>query len=126
MTVHYELYCTEIAHTTDEVEIALPEDLTVTFGSPAYNLSELVVNIRNGNKSEQRKVKGKPLDLSDFLFAGKIELEIFLIAKGRPVKRWTCAPLVINEIEKGFRILDEIVSLDRRLTDVERKTQIIL
>ena len=126
MTVHYELYCTEIAHTSDETEIALPDTLTVTFGSPAYNLSELVVNVRNGFKPEQRKVKGKSLDLSDFLFAGKVEMEIFLIAKGKPVKRWTCAPLIISEIDCGFRVLDEIEILKKEVSEIKRKTQIIL
>ncbi len=126
MNIHFELYSSKIARTTDETEIALPEELTVTFGSPAYDLAELVVNVRNGARSEQRKVKGQPLDLSSFLYAGKIEMTVHMIAKGKPVKEWACVPLIITEVNKGFLVLDEITDLQKRMAEVEKKTSVIM
>ena len=126
MNVHFELYSSKIARTTDTTEIALPEDLTVTFGSPAYDLAELVVNVRNGARSEQRKVKGVPLDLSSFLYAGKIEMTVHMIVKGKPVKEWSCVPLIITEVDKGFLVLDEITDLQKRMANVEKKTSVIM
>lgn len=126
MNVHFELYCTKTAHTADQVEIALPDSLTVTFGSPAYDLSELVVNVRNGNKRDQVKVRGGALDLATYLYAGKIEMKVFLIVKGKPVKEWACVPLIINEIDKGFAVLDEITDLQDRVAKLEQKTTVIM
>ena len=126
MNVNIDLLYNKVARIEGSSTVMLPDDLTVTFKSPSYRLPELVVNVKNGKKEEQRKVKGQPLDLSDFLFAGVIEMEVYLIAQGKAVKKWVVAPIIINEIERGFELVDEIEDLKARVSDLERKTQIIM
>lgn len=107
-------------------EIALPEDLVVTFTSPSYALTELVVNVRNGKKEEQIKTKNATVDLSAFCFAGILDMEVFLIVRGKPVKKWVVAPLVLNETDRGFEEFDAITDLQNRVADLERKTRVIM
>lgn len=126
MTINYELLFPRLARTKDCAELAMPDTLEVRFSSPSYDLAELVVNVRNGKVHDQIKVRGAALDLSPFLFAGKIEMKIFLISKGKPVKEWDAVPLIITEIDKGFLAIDEITELQKRVSELEKKTTVIL
>lgn len=126
MDLHIELFWNKTARIREFPEVMLPETINVVFSSPAYNLSELVVNIQNGIKNEQKKVKGCVLDISEFCFAGVIKMEVHLIANGKAVKKWVISPIILNEIDKGFEVFDEIEDIKHRLEDLERKTKVIM
>lgn len=109
-----------------EHEIMLPEDLRAVFKSTSYKLSELVVNVRNGKKIDQVKVKDGVLDLTPYCFGGMIEMEAALVLRGRVMKKWSVAPILINETDKGFEVFDAITDLQKRVADLERKTKVIM
>jgi hypothetical protein len=109
-----------------EHEIMLPEDLRAVFKSTSYKLSELVVNVRNGKKVDQVKVKDGILDLTPFLFGGLLEMEAALIVRGKTVKKWSVTPIILNETDKGFEVFDIITDLLNRVADLERKTKVIM
>jgi hypothetical protein len=126
MDIIVNLEYNRTARVDGEHEIMLPEDLRAVFKSTSYALNELVVNVRNGKKDEQIKTKNATVDLSAFCFAGILEMEVFLIVRGKPVKKWVVAPLVLNETERGFEAFDAITDLQNRVADLERKTRVIM
>ena len=107
--------------------IVLPESLSLEIHSLIYGTDEMIIDIRNGRKTEKRKVKGaQPIDLSAFLYAGKIEMNVSLVARGQIVKKWSVVPLVIYETDGGFDAFDEINDLSNRVAALEEKTKIVL
>ena len=107
--------------------IVLPESLSLEIRSVIYGTDEMIIEIRNGRKTEKRKVKGaQPIDLSAFLYAGKIEMNVSLVARGHIVKKWSVVPLVIYETDGGFDAFDEINDLSNRVAALEEKTKIVL
>ena len=107
--------------------IVLPESLSLEIYSLIYGTDEMIIEIRNGRKTEKRKVKGaQPIDLSAFLYAGKIEMNVSLVACGQIVKKWSVVPLVIYETDGGFDAFDEINDLSNRVAALEEKTKIVL
>ena len=107
--------------------IVIPESLSLEIHSLIYGTDEMIVEIRNGRKTEKRKVNGaQPIDLSAFLYAGKIEMNVSLVARGQIVKKWSVVPMVIYETDGGFDAFDEINDLSNRVAALEEKTKIVL
>lgn len=107
--------------------IALPESLDLKIVSDFYDTREIVLDVRNGSVSERRKVKGgESIDLSTFLFAGKIEMTVNMIAKGHVVKKWNVVPLILKEAEGEIHVFDQINELANRVAALEEKTKIVL
>lgn len=79
--------------------IVLPEDsLVFDISTDVYDIKTLVVTARNGKKEKQFKVIDfKPLDLTEFLIGGVLQLEISAILKGHVVKSWRVPDITASQ-----------------------------
>jgi hypothetical protein len=93
--------------------IILPEDnLIFNISTDVYDIKTLVVSARNGKKEKQFKVIDfKPLDLTEFLIGGVLQLEISAILKGHVIKTWRVPDITIKEVEHFFMVIPEIERL---------------
>ena len=127
MTRQIKLDVTNRARVLENDPILLPDTLTVEFVSEFYRTSELLVTADNGVLSKKIKLhNGEPLDLSDLVREGVLEMTVELIVKGTVVKRWTVDPILFKNTEQGFELYDYIARLEDRITALEQKTTVTL
>jgi hypothetical protein len=93
--------------------IILPEDsLVFNISTDVYDIKTLVVSAKNGKKEKQFKIIDfKPLDLTEFLIGGVLQLEISAILKGHVIKTWRVPDITIKEVEHFFMVIPEIERL---------------
>lgn len=93
--------------------IILPEDnLIFNISTDVYDIKTLIITARNGKKEKQFKVIDfKPLDLTEFLIGGILQLEISAILKGHVIKTWRVPDITIKEVEHFFMVIPEIERL---------------
>jgi len=118
-------------------KIMLPvEEFPVTFYSEIYDLKMLRVFVKIGQKSKTfcLDAPNATIDLSDFICAGVLEMEVLLVANGETVKRWQISPVIIKETDQPWweecqeieAIKQKLDELDGRMQLVEEKTSVIM
>ena len=105
--------------------VILPDTLDVQFVSK-YDLSNILVCVKNGEKKETIKAINGKVNLDAFLFAGKIEINVKMLACGEVVKEWELVPILVKEYEGTFQIKDLLKDIEDRLDALEQKTTIIM
>lgn len=127
MTRQIKLDVTNRARVLENDPILLPDTLTVEFVSEFYRTSELLITARNGLLKKKIKVHNRePLDLSELVREGVLEMFIQLIVKGTVVKSWTVDPIFFKSTEQGFELYDYIALLEDRIAVLEQKTTVTL
>lgn len=109
--------------------IVLPaiEPITIEVGSTTYTDLTLRMFVKNNGKSRQYSVLPNfPMDITDLLSAGVLELTIKSLVNGKVVKSWEAQPLRVEEINGDFRLYDLYKTLDERITALEKSHEIIL
>lgn len=91
-----------------------------------YRGDYFIVEVQNGRKKGAHKVTDKPLDLSEYLFAGKLEMTISLIARGKIAKKWSVVPVALTDLAQGIVAFDEIEQLKARVAKLEEKTTVTM
>ena len=125
-----KLHCRAISHLTQDehplYEIILPEEkVEITFTS-FFKGDYFLVDVQNGGMHGAHKVTDEPLDISEYIFAGRLEITVSMVACGRVAKKWYIAPVAIVEKEHDFHAFDELADLQRRVADLEEKTKITM
>ena len=91
-----------------------------------YRGDYFIVEVQNGRKKGAHKVTDKPLDLSEYLFAGKLEMTISLVARGKIAKKWSVVPVALTDLAQGIVAFDEIEQLKARVAKLEEKTTVTM
>lgn len=91
-----------------------------------YRGDYFIVEVQNGRKKGAHKVTDKPLDLSEYLFAGKLEMTISLVARGKIAKKWAVVPVALTDLAQGIVAFDEIEQLKARVAKLEEKTTVTM
>ena len=105
--------------------VVLPDTLDIQFLSN-YDLSNILVCVRNGDKEDKIKAINGRINLDAFLFAGTIEINVKMLAKGEVVKEWELVPILVKEYEGTYQIKDLLKDIEDRLDVLEQKTTIIM
>lgn len=125
MEVNISLYTGSVAASNINDLVIAPDSLVLRFSSP-YSLDNLKVTVRNGSKRKQYKVEKSLLDISEFVFPGKIEAEAVLVIRGNIVKRWEIMPIIVKELPEKLEIVDLLSDLEKRIEEVEKRTTVIM
>jgi hypothetical protein len=107
-------------------ELVLPEGKTEVAFDSMYHGDFFLVEVRNGKTHCVHKVKEAPLDITDYIFAGKLEMTVSLIVRGKVARKWSVVPIAILDLSQGFTAFDELTDLQRRVAELEEKTKITL
>ena len=100
--------------------VIVPENVSVSFTSQVYSLGTLVGTAKCGKKTKKFKTTGEPVDLSElFTQAGKVDIELSMIAHGEPVKNWRIEPILVKEINHELVAIPEITELTERVATLE-------
>lgn len=100
--------------------VIIPEEVSISFTSYLYALGTLVGTARCGEKIKKFKTTGEPVDLSElFSRAGKVDIELSMLAGGEAVKTWRLEPILVKEIEHELRAIPEIDALNERIDTLE-------
>ena len=91
-----------------------------------YRGDYFIVEVQNGRKKGAHKVTDKPIDLSEYLFAGKLEMTISLVARGKIAKKWSVVPVALTDLAHGIVAFDEIEQLKARVAKLEEKTTVTM
>lgn len=109
--------------------IVLPtiEPITLEIGSTTYENLVLRAFVRCNGKTRQYSVLPSfPMDITDLLTAGVLEITIKSLVNGKVVKSWEAQPLRVEEINADFKLYDLYKTLDKRITALEKSHEIIL
>ena len=121
---------TERSHCQLECDstIVLPEkQVTLAFASATYKDLTLKVFARCNNKNITATVsKNEPLDITEILAAGTLEVKIYALVNGAIVKTWELKPLIVKEIQGEFELKDLLSDLEERIKVLEAQHQPIL
>lgn len=118
-----ELNTLRVARLADSEPFLMPVNdiLQLEFVSETYDLSNVIIGLKNGNTRAQYRLQGHLLTVpEELLFAGQLQVGIDLVVRGELAKHWDLVPIVIKETEVGFEAFDEITELQNRLTDLEK------
>ena len=107
-------------------ELPLQEGETELALDTVYQGDFYIIEVRNGRKKGAHKVTDKPLDLSEYLFAGKLEMTISLVARGKIAKKWAVVPVALTDLAQGIVAFDEIEQLKARVAKLEEKTTVTM
>jgi hypothetical protein len=110
----------------EQHSVALPESGIFEFVSDTYKLDDLVIQAKNGKKTKTVKSRDGKADLTDLMFAGELKMAVYLIIKGKDVKRWDVSPLLITETDGEVYAFDEVTELRNRIEELEKKTTVIM
>lgn len=109
--------------------IVLPaiDPIILEVGSTTYENLTLRAFVRCNGKTRQFSVlPNAPIDITDLLSAGVLEVAIKSLVNGKVVKSWEAQPLRVEEINGDFRLYDLYKTLDKRITALEKSHEIIL
>lgn len=96
--------------------------LELEFVSTYYLLNDLVVCLKNGEKSEYLRITGRVLKVPQhLLFAGKLEVIIALVVRGETVKQWDCVPIVLKETETEVNAFEELSELEKKHEELKKQ-----
>lgn len=102
------------------VVITGESELLLTFISSVYALPLLKVGVKYNDKSEYFNIKAdNSLNILPFVKAGKVEITVWSIVNGEPVKKWEIVPLTLIELTNGFELSDAINNLEKRVLALE-------
>lgn len=103
--------------------LILPEnELIFKLNSNVYNLSTVLFSARNGEKEIKAKlVPPYEVDLTELLFAGRIETEISLLSKGEVVKTWRIQDIVIKDTNHTYEAIPEIEFIKGAIRELNEK-----
>ncbi len=107
-------------------ELPLQEGETELALDSLYQGDFFLAEVRNGKKKGTHKLTDKPLDLSEYLFAGKLEITISLVARGKVAKKWSVVPVVLTDLAQEITAFDEIEQLKARIAELETKTTVTM
>ena len=115
-------------------EIMKGNGLTVALTSPSYDLcrNDVRLAVKNGRKKDvlypekDEETNTVTFDLSDFLFAGTLEIAVHIIVGGKTRRKWEFFPVIVNELDESHEAFDWLEDIRRRLEAVEEKTKVIL
>lgn len=110
----------------EQPSVVLPESGIFEFVSTTYKLDELVIQAKNGKKTKTVKTRDGKVDLTDLMYAGELTMSVYLIVKGKDVKRWDVCPILITETDGEVYAFDEIEFLRQRVEELEKKTTVIM
>lgn len=94
------------------------ERCVIAFDSKIYELGKLGVTlITKGREKHTFLLEGTNiLDITDFCKqAGRIDIVVELIMRGRTIKSWECEPIIVRELNGEFELIPEIVAMRREL-----------
>ena len=91
-----------------------------------YRGDFFLVEVQNGRKKGVHKVTDKPIDLSEYLFAGKLQITVSLVACCKVARKWAVVPLLLTDLAEGVIAIDEIEDLKARVAALEEKTKITM
>lgn len=98
----------------------MPDNLEIEIKSDVYRLNPIIVNVRNGNKTGQFKItEDKKFNLKEFLFAGKVEMQIEMYIGGECAKSWSIEPFLIKETEIQFEAIPEITEIKAEINKMK-------
>ncbi len=123
MELNINLGFQKIARIDGDTVISLPDTLSVTFVSEIYELSELIVYVKNGKQSRTYKVTDCNLDLFDFMHDGEIQITVCLVVKGNKCKEWAVVPIIIKEIGGTLYAFDELDEVRAELANEAKKRE---
>lgn len=98
--------------------------LELEFVSTYYLLNDLVVCLKNGEKSEYLRITDRVVKVPQhLLLAGKLEVTIALVVRGETVKQWDCVPIVLKETETEFNAFEELNILQKRFDEQQKQLE---
>lgn len=109
--------------------IILPNENVVFEIETFYNLSETFITFRNGDKKVISRLNGEIINVpKDLIYAGLLTFSIDMYIEGEKAKHWEALPIRIEEVEGDetkLKIYDQILELEARVAELEKRTKII-
>ena len=101
--------------------VGVNDGLFLAFSSRYYLLTDLIVELKNGQKRGKYRIREQKLAVpSEYLFAGKLEISVALMARGEVAKEWVCTPVLLKEKESGLEGADELEETKNALAALEK------
>lgn len=107
----------------ERAPVFITDDLFKIEIKTGYQLSDIVVEFKNGDKKITKHFSNKN-ELAippEILFAGKLEIVITLIACGVALKCFTVEPIILKEINSAFEAYSEVAELERQLAQKDEE-----
>lgn len=116
-----------ITITTEPIVIPATEPILLNFNSDVYADLNLMVFIKSNNQVFQYStLPNLPIDITNLIKAGRLEINVKSLINGKPVKNWEISPIAVEEVTPDFKLYDLFQSLDARITALEKSHEIIL
>lgn len=124
MTREIDLTIIPVAKTGIEGAVVLPDALAFTFNS-AYDIRELLIVARNGDKVEKAISTDRTYTVPpSLLHAGTLEISVSLIHHGEVIKHWSIEPILIKEIDSDFTAFAAFEEMQEQIAELFRRTDI--
>ena len=113
--------------TNEPLVLPATEPICLNISSTTYTDLTLRLNVKCNKKQMQYSVLTNfPIDITNMLSAGVLEISLQSFVNGKVVKTWECMPIVVEQVTPDFKLYDLYQSLEKRITALEKAHEIIL
>ncbi len=113
--------------TNEPLVLPVTEPIYLNIGSSTYTDLTIRAIVKCNKKQMQYSVlQNFPIDITNMLSAGVLEITFKSLINGKVAKSWECMPIAVTEVTPDFKLYDLYQSLEKRITALEKAHEIIL
>lgn len=108
-------------------EVLLPEKgVSIKFSSRFFAIGCLVGTVTRCDGAKiDFKTSGDPVDITPLCDrAGELKIAVSLIRRNEAVKRWSCEPIILKEIDNVYEPIPELVAMRKEIDALRHENEL--